>query len=374
MTAGRHSQAIATDGCLVLVPGLLSGAREANTKVSAAICRLLGFAEQIGFPDNEEPSVESLVAGCLLPAAGASCAAHLTYLKDFPVTANRDKKAVNVLRADPAFQQIDMNNATLGNPLELDLTQDECDQLQQTLNNHFADDGLHFESKDPQRWYCHFKNMPQVTCTPISAAIGRDVARCRPDGADARQWRSKLAEIEMLLFEHPVNTARQQNNKLPVNTLWLWGEGSPDSTAGVEKFSVYSDNFYTQSVCEFSGVECRELPISSDTSSLTGRPALIVIDKFTHAKSSADDHDNSLQWFDEAICNQLWNRLKTSDLSEIVIWCGDSRLFRVRASVKRQLLRRLFYKPQPLAAFLPENELLTDVSVKTSPHTARQRN
>ena len=62
MTAGRHSQAIATDGCLVLVPGLLSGAREANTKVSAAICRLLGFAEQIGFPDNEEPSVESLVA------------------------------------------------------------------------------------------------------------------------------------------------------------------------------------------------------------------------------------------------------------------------------------------------------------------------
>lgn len=365
----------------MLAPGVLSGAHTADTNASAALCRLLAFAEQIDLPAHEELSVESLVARRLLPATGSSCAAHLTYLKDFPVTADHPEqleKARKVLRADPAFQQIDMNNATLGNPLELDLTVDECIKLQQTLNQHFAADGIHFESKDPHRWYCHFEELPTVTSTPVSAATGRDVARCRLNGAEVRQWRRKLAEIEMLLFDHPVNLLRQQNNKLPVNTLWLWGEGQPLAVDNTENLSVYSDNFYTQSVCEFTGVGCYVLPSGSGAITLSSQAVMIVIDKFTHPVSSADKHRVNLQWFDDAVCNHLWRQLKATALPEIVIWCGDNRLFRVRASVKKQLLRRLLYKPQPLAAYFPNEEIPNDTSpvnasMRVSQLTARRR-
>ncbi len=366
--SGECSRTISTGGCLVLVPGLLSVAHSGHVSgdEAAGLCRLLDFAQEIELPESETASVESIVASILLPDQETTCAAQVTWHKDFKAPKAQLKSDSVVLRADPAYQQIDMNNATLGNPQELELTIDDCNALLQTLNNHFTADGMRFEYKHPQRWYCHFENNLSINTTPVSAAIGRDVARCRPVGTDARQWRSKLAEIEMLLFEHPVNTAREQDNKLPVNTLWLWGEGevvsvkaTPDKDTpdkDTQIVSVFSDNFYTQSVAEFSGVGCSELPLTSAAIQQDIFSTLIVIDRFTHATSSSQGtHSQTLKWFDEVICDQLWRRLRASGWPEVTLWFGDNRLFRIPASVKKQYLRRLFNKPKPLTAYLPDS-------------------
>lgn len=368
---------------MVLVPGLLSAianATASNASLPGNLARLLGFAEQLEFPEAVLPSVESLVAGALLSNETESGAAYLTWLADYSVagshndqTHKHNQPAATVMRTDPAYQQIDMNNATLGNPLELELSVAECTALQETLNHHFKEDGIRFQSKDPHRWYCHFDSSLQVTTTPTSASIGRDVASVRPTGDDARRWRSKLAEIEMLLFEHPVNTARQENNKLPVNTLWLWGEGIPASSAGVKNTSIYSDNFYTRSVASYLGLQCNDLPDTAAAMQVVEESTLIVIDKFTQPNSLQPNSHEYLQWFDEIISDQLWMRLQSTNWPKVTLWLGDNRLYHVQASVKKQFFRRLFQKPKPLSAYLPEAESsMNAMPMDASSHAVQQ--
>jgi hypothetical protein len=66
---------------------------------------------------------------------------------------------------------------------------------------------------------------------PMIAADGADPAQyagCDPSagmprGADAGALRGLGAEMEMWLYEHPLNLERRSRGDLPVTTLWLWG-------------------------------------------------------------------------------------------------------------------------------------------------------
>lgn len=358
-------QTIDAGGCVVLAPGLLSGVQSlaaGSALLSGNLARLLNSAKLRELPE-EHIAMETLAAAALLPAGGKPAAAAFSFTLDFPDSDSLPGTQATdgfVMRADPAYQQIDMNNATLGNPQELELTTEECFELQATLNQHFTEDGMRFESKDPYRWYCHFTSVNQaplqVTTNPVSASIGRDVAVMRPTGTDARSWRSKLAEIEMLLFEHPVNITRQGKNKLPVNTLWLWGEGDLAVKDQVKKISVYSDHFYTNSVASYAGLPRNNLPEATAAFSHADGAALVAIDKFTrsHLQSAESDSHSNLQWADSVLSEQLWSGLQSAGWPEITLWFGDNRLFQVNASAKRQWWRRWFKKVKPLSDYLPD--------------------
>ncbi len=59
---------------------------------------------------------------------------------------------------------------------------------------------------------------------------GRDIAAHLPSGTDGPALRRLTSEIEMWLFEHPVNLDRRRAGGLPITALWLWGEGPVAST------------------------------------------------------------------------------------------------------------------------------------------------
>jgi len=365
MTEALCRQAIESGGCVVLVPGLLPVAsnRQAIDRDGVAstrrLSRMLGLSEINEIPDGMRLALESLVASSLLdgesPVRNQTCAAAVTHRADFPQADQQ-----GILRADPAYQQIDMNNATLGNPAELSLTHSECTELQQTLNSHFAEDGIRIEFVDTSRWYCHFDKLPEITTIPISAAIGRDVAECRPTGADARAWRSKLAEIEMLLFEHPVNTARQERGQLPVNTLWLWGEGAIDNltNASTHNVSVVTDNFYTESFATQCGLES-VLQDTVQSVNLKDKACLIATEKFAEisTQQNVEKYQQMLHWFEQTAVSAIWKNLKPDGWSEVVFWCGDNRLFRLQAADKKKFWRRAWFQPQPLTAFINVEEM-----------------
>jgi len=50
---------------------------------------------------------------------------------------------------------------------------------------------------------------------------------CWPKGVEALHWHQLFNEIQMLLFSHPVNEAREVRGELPVNSVWLWAEVVP---------------------------------------------------------------------------------------------------------------------------------------------------
>ncbi|WP_210398991.1 hypothetical protein [Steroidobacter denitrificans] len=59
-------------------------------------------------------------------------------------------------------------------------------------------------------------------------AVSMPLDEAMPQGRDAAMLRRLMTELQMLLHEHPVNAQRQARGALPVNALWLHGEGVLD--------------------------------------------------------------------------------------------------------------------------------------------------
>ena len=371
-------------GAVLLLPGLLANitthaAGQAADQTTGnrlpCLSRLLSRAEAHRLPGaGKHPySLESLVSESVSSEGQASevknaGVALLTYQQDF---GDRDpashKPAAKVLRADPVYQQLDMHSATLGDPSMLDLDMAESQSLLDTLNQHFADDGLRFENQFPARWYVHFDELPDVETTPVSVAVGCDVALCRPQGPDARSWRRQLAEIEMLLYEHPVNLHRQSAGKLPVNSLWLWGEGQQtvDSSAAgsatlpaslPDSISIVTDHFYSQCVASHLQLPVSSLAQLESPAFARSSTSLLVVAEslaLSAVTSDVEKHLQNLQMLEQIVCHTLWPNLGKRGWPMILIWVGDQRFYHVEAGAKRKFWRR----SKPLITFVDNAEL-----------------
>ncbi|HKY01591.1 MAG TPA: regulator, partial [Burkholderiales bacterium] len=78
----------------------------------------------------------------------------------------------------------------------------------------------------PHRWYVRLNEPPIIESTPLAEVRGKDIDPHLPRGPEAMRWRGFLNEAQMLLHQHSVNEAREERGALPINSVWLWGEGS----------------------------------------------------------------------------------------------------------------------------------------------------
>jgi hypothetical protein len=127
------------------------------------------------------------------------------------------------LRADPVHLQARGTDLFLSRPAPGELTWHEAEGLLATLNAFFAPEGLRLEAPRPDAWLIRLPAPVALDTVPTPAAHGRSVAPLLPAGPQARVWRRRLNEAQMLLHEHPVNDAREQAGRLPINSLWIWG-------------------------------------------------------------------------------------------------------------------------------------------------------
>lgn len=127
------------------------------------------------------------------------------------------------LQADPVHFVLQRDYFSLGPPVHL--LAEESAALQQTLNQHFAADGLEFFVAEQGNWYLHLHADPQIETTELNLAQGQDTKAHALRGIGAAKWNRLLNEVQMLLHEHPVNQAREQRGELAVNSLWLSGGG-----------------------------------------------------------------------------------------------------------------------------------------------------
>ncbi len=142
-----------------------------------------------------------------------------------PVTLSADGTDPGVaywLRADPVHLRVERDHIAL-QPVAL--SANEAIQLCSSLNEHFSADGLRFVAPHPQRWYLQLDNAPHISTLPLAQVVGKDVQASLPHGPDALYWHRMLNEIQMVLFKHPVNEARESRGEWMVNSVWLWGGG-----------------------------------------------------------------------------------------------------------------------------------------------------
>jgi len=169
----------------------------ASDGIEAALCEALGIARQTDYP----------LAPITLAADGGT-----------PGDAYW-------LRADPVHVALMRDHLVLAGNAGLQLTASEAEALAASLRSHFGA-ALDLVVAHPTRWYLRLSAAPHLVTTALSVATGRDVRQVAPTGEDARAWRRVLNEAQMLLFDHPVNRAREALGAPSVNSLWLWGGGT----------------------------------------------------------------------------------------------------------------------------------------------------
>lgn len=189
------------------------------------------------------------------------------------------------LRADPVHLRVMRDQIVLADPCLLNLSQHEADELSASIAQHFGEN-LSPIALHPQRWYLQLSHLPRLTTTPLSVAIGRNIEPVQPQGEAAQHYRTLLNELQMLLFTHPVNQARELRGELPVNSVWLWGGGvKPDTTPAA--LSLYANDPEARALGKYVTTQLHPTPAKLENF-LVRKESLIQLDALTPAGLCGD--------------------------------------------------------------------------------------
>lgn len=233
-----------------------------------------------------------------------------------PVSAAFDGLAEGCwLRADPVHLRLQRDQLILLPDVEV--SADEAAQLCASLNQHFVGQGMEFFVPHPQRWYMRLDQLPDIETVPLSQAAGCNVRGLLPKGAEAARWHRIFNEIQMLLFAHPVNEAREARGELPVNSLWLWGGGV---NAPLQKpyASVGSDEALAGMFAAVAGVPFAGWPEQWHDEE-NGGPQLLVWTGLHSALRRGDlaAWRAALQEFETGYAQPLWQGLRAGRISQL---------------------------------------------------------
>lgn len=189
------------------------------------------------------------------------------------------------LRADPVHLRVMRDRIVLADSASLELSQAEAAALTHSIATHF---GAAFSPSPlhPKRWYVPFDTSPHLLTTPLSYAVGRDIDPLLPAGENAMKFRALLNELQMLLFEHPVNQAREARGLLPVNSVWLWGGGLVPVTPQ-SALTVYSDDADARALAQFCAAEVCTMPRIFSADLVAGN-TLILLNQLTDSGQYGD--------------------------------------------------------------------------------------
>jgi hypothetical protein len=193
------------------------------------------------------------------------------------------------LRADPVHLRIDHDALMLHDAAVLELRMDEARALVDSLQRHFAADGLAFLAAAPSRWYVRVKDGTLPRTTALRDAVGRNVFDLLPE-AGAYNWRSALTEAQMTLAAHEVNRTRESEGALPVNSIWFWGEGATPVGIPRRYANVYADDAFARGLGRLSNASVHDLPDSIDEIDLAreDESVLVVLDRLTSSLHRGD--------------------------------------------------------------------------------------
>jgi hypothetical protein len=242
----------------LVVPGLLD---LSATVLSAIDSQAAGLGRLLASADSIAEEEDGLIAS-------ACRACGIAKQRDWPVApclaraAGIDPGEAYWLCATPVTLAVGADDVRLAALVD-DLSDDEAQGLVAALNEHFANDGLVFFDPMPSSWYVRAAQPQQLRTRPPEAALATPLFEFLPAGPDAARWRRWQSEVQMLLFEIPVNQRRERRGAAPVNSVWFWG-GGVDSPHARPATSVFARGQRIVELAKCSGTPCSTLPAGFD--------------------------------------------------------------------------------------------------------------
>ena len=129
-------------------------------------------------------------------------------------------------------------HATLSDPAALALREDESRELLAIMQPYFETDGITLHDLAPERWLAEGELFRKLPTASLDRVLARNVDSWLPDSQPAAPLRRLQNEMQMLLYTHPFNDARELQRKMPVNSFWMSGTGQALSQREREQVSV----------------------------------------------------------------------------------------------------------------------------------------
>ena len=329
----------------LVLPNLLDAPPAALAAVNApALARLLSTAAAPVF----EPG------GPL----GIACASvGIAKQKDWPAApwlaraAGIDPGSRYWLCAEPVTLQLGRDEVHLAGVVG-DLDAAEATALLSSLRAQFASDGIEFLERGSGRWWVTLAEPQQLETSPPDAALDKPLTAHLPRGADAARWRRWQSEMQMLLFEHPVNRSRESGGLRPVNYVWMWGGGTLRATgSAAPAAAVFTQAPLLRDLARAVGAGSVTVPgsFAAFRAAPPAASALVWLDAL-----NAPDLQEQLIAFDADWAAPLERALDKHELDVrlVIAGSGIALSFTPRAGGAMQRLRRRWSPPPSLPALL----------------------
>ncbi len=133
----------------------------------------------------------------------------------------------------PGHWLMGRDHLTLLDPATLALSEAESRTLFDAVRELFESDGWTLVWGASQRWYAAHPSLEGLPTASLDRVIGRNPDVWLTDHPQARTLRRLQSEVQMLLYQHPVNDAREQAGLATVNSFWLSGCGPTPVTVAL---------------------------------------------------------------------------------------------------------------------------------------------
>jgi hypothetical protein len=121
----------------------------------------------------------------------------------------------------PCHWQVGMNEVLLLNPQELALNDNESRAMLAAMQGFFAEDGIEVTYESPLLWKAQGELFEGLPFAALDRAVGKNVKAWLPEASRARTLHRLQSEMQMLLYQHPVNDQRSLQGRWTVNAFWV---------------------------------------------------------------------------------------------------------------------------------------------------------
>ena len=229
---------------------------------------------------------------------------------DLPMASLRSEQK-NVLCADPCYLHADRDRLLLFSD-SLDITEEEADEFISTIQPLLTEFGANLEKYNSDQWFINLAAMPELDFTALAEVNGKAVRNSLPTGDEQTRlaWLRLWNEIQMCLFDLPLNQQRQQQGKLPINSLWFWGKGELNVQPQAW-LSTVGNNVLLQQLAKQANVDHKSTIEQADMRYTSGKH-LIVFEPL----ELEGDWQQQLTVIDHVLA-QLWQQLKWNKLAKV---------------------------------------------------------
>jgi hypothetical protein len=220
----------------------------------------------------------------------------------------------------PCHWQVGMDQVVMADPAHLRLSDDESHQLLQAMQPFLQEDGLQVTWHSALLWHAQGALLADLPTASLDRVIGQNVKDWMPQHPAARPLQRLQSEMQMLLYNHPVNDARDARRQHTVNAFWLHGAG------------------------KLPGVTPSATPVSA---------AVTVPDDLRASALHGDVHAWRQAWqqLDSTAVADLLEHVKATGQGQLSL-CSEqaAHTYTGAPAAWHQRITRLFNKPSPAAA------------------------